>query len=95
MKLELTRIENGVLLKVNDGIAYLCYQEMYDNEHDAFAALLRVICDNYGPSDSRYSEKRIHIITKHGDKYECPNAPCEYCEELEPFTAEPVSSDNP
>jgi len=93
MKLEIKYIENGVILEADKGEIY-CYQEQYDNEHDAFVDLLRIIVDNYGPMDSRYSEKRIHIITKHGDKYECPNAPCEYCEELEPSPVEPVSHGN-
>jgi hypothetical protein len=94
MKFEIKYTENGVILKADKGEIY-CYQEQYDNAHDAFADFLRIIADNYGPTDSRHDPKRIYIKVRHGDNYKCPNAPCEYCEELEPFTAEPVSSGNP
>ena len=77
MKFEIKRIQNGIHL-ISSGGEY-CYQEIYDSEHDAFADFLRELCDQFGPTDGRYGEKRIYITVKHGDKYECPDAPCEYC----------------
>lgn len=50
------------------------YQESYDHEDEieAFADLLWFLNDEYGPSTSRYSPKRIVIRIEPGDK--CENA---------------------
>ncbi len=37
---------------------------------EAFADLLAYVASNYGPSTGRYSEKRIQVGIKPGDKYE-------------------------
>jgi hypothetical protein len=38
-------------------------------EIDAFVDFLSIIIDNYGPSSSRYSPKRIRLSVEPGDKY--------------------------
>jgi hypothetical protein len=49
------------------------YQEVEDDEVDAFAEVLRFLLDHYGPMQSRYSAKRITIVVEPGDKYEPPS----------------------
>lgn len=64
---------NGCILTIKDeenGDAEILYQEQDGNEIECFAEFLRYICDHYGPSTSRYSEKRIYITVEPGDKYE-------------------------
>ena len=81
MKFEIKETGNGFLIQMNnpnDPDAY-CYQEIEGDEHEAFCDLIRMIIDNYGPQDDRYSVKRIYTRPFHGDKYDCPNKPCEYC----------------
>lgn len=52
----------------------LVFQEKYDEEEEieCFADFLRVLNDEYGPTTSRYSSKRIYINIEPGDKYETP-----------------------
>jgi hypothetical protein len=75
MIFEIKRAENGAILKVNSGIQNdeteeIVYQEKYDDEIECFADFLRYLEEHYGPSTSRYSEKRIYIEVRPGDKFE-------------------------
>ena len=81
MQFEIKKADNGYIfmLKEADLGETLVFQELHEDRIDCFADFLRTILDNYGPTDSRYSEKRIYITVEHGDKYLCPNKPCEYC----------------
>jgi hypothetical protein len=49
------------------------YQETEPDEIDAFAEFLRTVLDYYGPTTSRHSPKRIHVVVEPGDKYEPPD----------------------
>lgn len=57
-----------------DGVENIVYQENYEGEEndsvEVFADFLRCINDDYGPSTSRYSPKRIHITVNPGDKFQ-------------------------
>lgn len=73
MKFEIKRAKNGILLSVHftDGeFEELVYQEVEENEVEAFANFLRVLDEHYGPSTSRYSPKRIYVRMEPGDKFE-------------------------
>ena len=78
MKFELRRVMNGVVLRVEHdaddgtGVEDIVYQERDGDEVDAFAEFLGLIAENFGPSASRYSPKRIRITVEPGDKYEDP-----------------------
>ena len=74
MKSEIRRVKNGLVLKVadqEDGSLgdEVVYQEKYDDEVECFADFLRFLDDEYGPSTSRYSEKRIYVSVEPGDKF--------------------------
>lgn len=71
---KLSRAKNGYILEkrdVIDGVAgeveELVGAEGSD-EHDSFQIFLYDILDNYGPSDGRYSPKRIRVHIEPGDK---------------------------
>lgn len=76
MRFELRHAANGAVLRIeqdpDDGtsVEEIVYQERDGDEIEAFAEFLRLISENYGPSTSRYSPKRIRIIVEPGDKYE-------------------------
>lgn len=72
MKFEIRKTKNGLIFKVidNENEEEVVYQEKYDEEVECFADFLRYINDEYGPSTSRYSEKRIYITVEPGDKHE-------------------------
>lgn len=77
MKFEIRHAANGVILRVETdapdaAVDEVIYQEREDDEIEAFADFLRHILDHYGPTTSRYSAKRIHIVVEPGDKYEPP-----------------------
>lgn len=60
---------NGYICQVReDGQEWVCDDTADDNEVDAFATFLRIILNNYGPSSSRYDDKRIYVIVAPGDK---------------------------
>ena len=44
----------------------------FEDEHDAFVAFLESMVEYFGPSDSKYSQKRIRVITVPGNSYEGP-----------------------
>jgi hypothetical protein len=76
MFFEIKHVNNGVLLTAsylhieNADHDEFVYQAIEDGEHEAFVEFLRLICDTYGPSDSRYDDKRIYIVLAPGDKHE-------------------------
>lgn len=74
MKFELRSTKNGAVLRVEHDfpkgeIEEICYQETEHGEVEAFADFLRYLDNHYGPSTSRYSPKRIHIVVEPGDKH--------------------------
>ena len=61
---KIRRVKNGLVLKAilqkkDSGGKEIVYQEKYDDEVECFADFLHYLNDEYGPSTSRYSEKRI------------------------------------
>lgn len=77
MKFEIRRAANGAILLVETDAPdatpdEVVYQEREDDEIEAFADFLRHLLEHYGPSTSRYSAKRIHIVVEPGDKYTEP-----------------------
>lgn len=69
-------VKNGLLLecvRYDDESEELVYQETEVNEIEAFAQFLRLLADEYGPSTSRYSEKRIRVKISPGDKFDGPD----------------------
>lgn len=75
MIFEVKRAKNGLMLKVISGepdgeIEEIVYQEKYDDEVDCFADFLRCLEEYYGPTTGRYSEKRIYIDVRPGDKFD-------------------------
>jgi hypothetical protein len=57
--------DNGIILSVScpwedDAQEFVCQTDMQD-EHDAFQSLFYTVLDYFGPSDSKYSEKRLYI----------------------------------
>ena len=80
MKFEIRPVRNGVLLRVEPDEAgeeaeEYVYQETEFGDIEAFAELLRLLLDEYGPSTTRYSPKRIHVVVEAGDKHERPEDP--------------------
>ena len=75
MIFEIRHAKNGFILKVIDkkdteGLNEIVYQEKYDDEIECFADFLHFLNEHFGPSTSRYSEKRIYISIEPGDKFE-------------------------
>lgn len=75
MKFEIRSAKNGCILKVLEpsetgGNDELVYQSKAQDEFENFAEFLYEILENFGPSSSRYSEKRIYIEVRPGDKFE-------------------------
>ena len=72
MKYEIKAAKNGLILTVTDKDLKeeIVYQEKHDDEVECFADFLHHLNDQYGPSTSRYSEKRIYIRVEPGDKFE-------------------------
>jgi hypothetical protein len=73
---EVRRAQNGWVLRIERPaatgaeITELVYQERYDDEVECFADFLRALADEFGPTTSRYSPKRLYITVEPGDKYE-------------------------
>jgi hypothetical protein len=77
MKFEIRAVKNGAVLRVEldspqTEVEEIAYQETESSEVEAFADFLRFLVDHYGPTTSRYSPKRIHILVEPGDKYDAP-----------------------
>ena len=76
MRFEIRRARNGWILKVEepkpkgDEADEVVYEEKYDDEVECFADFLRALEEEFGPSTSRYSPKRIYIRIEPGDKFE-------------------------
>ncbi len=74
MKFEIRPARNGLIVRattnLDDGSEEVVFQETEDDEIEAFASFLRYLVDHYGPSTSRYSPKRIHVVVAPGDKHE-------------------------
>ncbi len=76
MHFEIRRVTNGWILKANRPSSYsdaeseLVCQEDYEDEVECFADFLRTLNEEFGPSMSRYSPKRIYIRVEPGDKFE-------------------------
>lgn len=79
MKFEIRHARNGTVLRVEqdypDAVPEeVVYQERDGDEVEAFADFLRYLVDQYGPTTSRYSPKRIYVSVEPGDKFEPPPA---------------------
>ena len=76
MKFEIKAVKNGVLVDASylhtDDAATEQYvaQSIEDTPMQAFAEMLNVLVDNYAPTSSRYSDERIYILVRPGDKHE-------------------------
>jgi len=75
VKFEIRSVQNGVVLKVDHGLddvdsEEIVYQETDCNEIEAFADFLNFLNDQYGPSTSRHSPKRIRITVEPSDKWQ-------------------------
>jgi len=73
MKFELHHAKNGWILKYCDAETP---EEIVgvesEDEHEGFREFLWAILQNYGPSDGKYSQKRIHVNILPGRDYEGP-----------------------
>jgi len=76
MRFAIRRARNGWILTVeeppseDEGADEIVCQEDYDDEVECFADFLRTLDEQFGPSTSRYSPKRIYVRVEPGDKYE-------------------------
>ena len=74
LNIDIRSAANGLILKIrgafDEDTREVVYQQVEDDEVEAFAEFLRFVLDQYGPSTSQYSPKRIHVIVEPGDKYE-------------------------
>jgi hypothetical protein len=83
MRFEIRRARNGWILKaeepqVDGDDAYeVVYEEKHDDEVECFADFLRALEEEFGPSTSRHSPKRIYIRIEPGDKFEDLKSPAE------------------
>jgi hypothetical protein len=84
MKFDLRRAKNGWILKYCDDESpeEIVGLEDENDEHEAFRSFLYEIMSHYGPSDSKYSPKRLRIVALPGNDYEGPLED-EYRKELE------------
>ena len=76
MRFEIRRAKNGWILKAeqpsseaNTVDEVVCQEEYGDDDIECFADFLRVINEEFGPSTSRYSPKRIYVRVEPGDNY--------------------------
>lgn len=73
MKFEIKHHKNGWVLTTEDDEEGVVGVEGNDeDEIDCFARFLREIANSYGPTESRYSPKRIYIRVEPGDKWDPP-----------------------
>jgi len=76
MRFEMRQARNGWILKVERPVLSpgesdrIVCEEDYDDEVECFAAFLRTLDEEFGPSTSRYSAKRICVRIEPGDKFE-------------------------
>jgi hypothetical protein len=75
LRCEIRRARNGWILKVEHPSFEagepdeVVYEEKHDDEVECFADFLRSLNDEFGPSTSRYSPKRIYVQIEPGDKH--------------------------
>lgn len=71
MEIKITHAVNGFVLerKIEDEKQYFAFGGEHD-EVDTCADMLRFILSEMGPCTSRYSDKRIYVVVKPGDKNE-------------------------
>jgi hypothetical protein len=76
MRFEIRNAQNGWILEVEtppseggEANEVVC-QERHEDAVECFADFLRVLNEEFGPSTSRYSPKRIFIRVEPGDKHE-------------------------
>jgi hypothetical protein len=70
---EFKRAKNGYIIEITgnpDDEKDILVSEEGADEHESFVDLLRLIVQDYGPTDGRYAPKRIHITCLPGDKFE-------------------------
>ena len=71
--MKIRQAKNGLILEVTEvnenQTEKIVYQERYDEEVECFADFLRLMNENFGPTTSRHSEKRIYIQVKPGDNF--------------------------
>ena len=76
MRFEIRHAKNGWILNAevpsSEGVEVneVVCQEKYDNDIECFADFLRVLDEEFGPSTSRYSPKRLYIRVEPGDKHD-------------------------
>lgn len=74
MKIVFKRAKNGYVVRYkydhDDEIHTLVSQENEEDEHSAFISFLWLLISELGPSDSKYSEKRMFVGCKPGNSYE-------------------------
>ena len=75
-RFEIRHAKNGWILRTEtpptEGVEAIevVSQERYEDEVECSADFLRVLDEEFGPSTSRYSPKRIFIRVEPGDKHE-------------------------
>ncbi len=74
VKFEIRRAKNGWIIEHDDPEEFTTELVGIEepDEHEGFRTLLWEFLRNYGPSDSKYSVKRIRVITIPGLDYEGP-----------------------
>ena len=76
MRIEIRHATNGWILKAevpsSEGVEVneVVWQEKHEDEVECFADFLRTLDEEFGPSTSRYSPKRIVVRVEPGDKCE-------------------------
>jgi hypothetical protein len=66
--LVVSKVVNGYMISHQNGDIEVF--EETDSEAQTFARLLWAISNDIGPSTSRYSQERVTVEVKPGDKYE-------------------------
>jgi hypothetical protein len=82
MKFEIRRAKNGWIVEnidPEDPSEVVGVEE--DDEHEAFANFLREVSYHFGPTDSKYSSKRLRVVILPGTDY-CGTLDEDYRQEL-------------
>ena len=77
MKFEIKRARNGWICEMTDDhpdgeVEMVVGEEVGACEHENFRRFLQELIQVYGPSDSRYHDKRLRVVLIPGDKHEGP-----------------------
>jgi quinol monooxygenase YgiN len=73
MRFEIKRAKNGYILQCDSDEDPMVFQELSEeimDEVDVWANFLWELTDQYGPSTSRHSKKRVRIKVEPGDKFQ-------------------------